>query len=171
LWFFLILAPTSSLIPVIDPAVEHRMYLPLASIVTLVVIGGWHLLRRPTTLETGSGRLALVAALTVVSLLGTLTIRRNEAYRTAVTIWRSVLAQRPHNFRARHNLGMALAEEGRLAEAVTQYTEALRLRPELAITHNNLGNVLVRQARAKEALPHYVEADVRPGTQKSRPGA
>jgi len=39
-WFFLILAPTSSFIPIRDPAFEHRMYLPLAAVVAVVLIGG-----------------------------------------------------------------------------------------------------------------------------------
>jgi len=37
--FFLILAPTSSIIPIFDLCVEHRMYLPLAVVVTLFVFG------------------------------------------------------------------------------------------------------------------------------------
>ena len=40
LWFFLILAPTSSFIPIKDMMFEHRMYLPLAAIVVLLVVGG-----------------------------------------------------------------------------------------------------------------------------------
>src|SRR4029077_19247678 len=52
-WFFLILAPTSSVLPISDLAFEHRMYLPLAAIVVLVVVGahealGWVLGRLGT---------------------------------------------------------------------------------------------------------------------------
>ena len=32
-WFFLMLAPTSSILPIEDLAFEHRMYLPLAAVV------------------------------------------------------------------------------------------------------------------------------------------
>jgi len=39
-WFFLILAPTSSFLPIIGEAVaERRMYLPLAAVVTMIVVG------------------------------------------------------------------------------------------------------------------------------------
>src|SRR5262245_34843450 len=38
-WFFLILAPTSSILPIGDLAFEHRMYLPLAAVVVLLVVG------------------------------------------------------------------------------------------------------------------------------------
>ena len=43
-WFFVILAPTSSVVPTRDVVVEHRMYLPLAAVLTLLVLGvlrGW----------------------------------------------------------------------------------------------------------------------------------
>ena len=38
--FFLILAPTSSFVPIQDAAFEHRMYLPLATLAVLAVVGG-----------------------------------------------------------------------------------------------------------------------------------
>ncbi|MHC4446834.1 MAG: glycosyltransferase family protein, partial [Planctomycetota bacterium] len=37
--FFLILSPTSSIVPFAHPAFEHRMYLPLAAVVTVLVFG------------------------------------------------------------------------------------------------------------------------------------
>ncbi len=43
-WFFLILAPTSSIMPIKDLAFEHRMYLPLAAVVLAVILAaylGW----------------------------------------------------------------------------------------------------------------------------------
>jgi hypothetical protein len=42
-WFFVILAPTSSVLPIKDLAFEHRMYLPLAAVITVVVLGGYEL--------------------------------------------------------------------------------------------------------------------------------
>src|SRR5262249_32946181 len=39
--FFLILAPTSSFMPIRDLVMEHRMYLPLACVVVPVVVGVW----------------------------------------------------------------------------------------------------------------------------------
>ena len=44
--FFLVLAPTSSFIPIADAAFEHRMYLPLAAVAILVVLAGYALFDR-----------------------------------------------------------------------------------------------------------------------------
>ena len=61
-WFFLILAPTSSVMPLRQLAFEHRMYLSLAAVVALVVAGGyvvgqrllcWGWMSRRTGLVTG----------------------------------------------------------------------------------------------------------------------
>ena len=46
-WFFAILAPTSSVVPVATQTVaEHRMYLPLAAVLTGLVVGGCFVGRR-----------------------------------------------------------------------------------------------------------------------------
>ena len=44
-WFFLILAPTSSFMPIMDPRDEHRMYLPLAAVVAAAVFCAYALER------------------------------------------------------------------------------------------------------------------------------
>jgi hypothetical protein len=46
-WFFLILAPTSTVVPIAEqPMAESRMYLPLAAVVVLVTLGSYALGRR-----------------------------------------------------------------------------------------------------------------------------
>ena len=59
-WFFLILAPSSSFVPIVtEVAAEHRVYLPLAAVAALVVVGGWLLLERllsPSPGTPGEGR-------------------------------------------------------------------------------------------------------------------
>jgi len=54
--FFVVLAPTSSVIPIADAAMEHRMYLPLLGIVALGVVGLFAILDRFT-----GGKPALIA--------------------------------------------------------------------------------------------------------------
>src|SRR6185369_4987018 len=41
-WCFLILAPSSSVLPIAtEVAAEHRMYLPLAGVIALAIVGGY----------------------------------------------------------------------------------------------------------------------------------
>ena len=43
--FFLVLGPSSSLLPAPDAAFEHRMYLPLAAVLTAIVLAGYRLIQ------------------------------------------------------------------------------------------------------------------------------
>jgi protein O-mannosyl-transferase len=106
-WFFLILAPTSSFLPIRnEAAAEQRMYLPLAAVVTLVVVCGWILLGRWRWTRWG----AAIATCVLAGWLARLTMVRNGQYSTAIGIWRDTVAKRPGNTRAHINLGDAWAQ-------------------------------------------------------------
>src|SRR5205085_1205338 len=66
-WWFLILAPSSSVIPIVtEVAAEHRVYLPLAGAIVLVVLGVYETGRRLAgtnlSLRRGLARAGVVAA-------------------------------------------------------------------------------------------------------------
>jgi tetratricopeptide (TPR) repeat protein len=139
-WFFLILAPTSSFVPILDLAFEHRMYLSLAAPVVVVVMTAFALLealgRRLSWGTAARERLALSLTAFTVLVLGTLTVLRNGVYRTPRSMWGDVVAKRPSNVRGRLALGMALANEGRLDDALEQYQQALRIKPDSPAAFN-----------------------------------
>ncbi len=154
--FLLILAPTSSVVPIKDLAFEHRMYLPLAALITLVVIccysGAHHLLRTRRGLVLGG----LLVAITLA--LGTTTVRRNRDYRSRETMWANVVDQRPQNARARVNLGLALKKKGDLDGAARSYRHALEINPNHSRAHRNLGLVLRDQGHLEEAIAEFESA-------------
>ena len=134
--FFLILAPSSSVIPVAtEPVAEHRMYLPLAAVAVAFA----------AALHALLGRRSLPLLLALAAALGWPTVRRNGDFRSAEILWRDTLAKWPSSERARNNLGNVLAAQpGRLEGAIAEYREAVRLRPEYAEAHFNLGCALER---------------------------
>ncbi len=156
--FFGILAPTSSVIPILDLAFEHRMYLPLAPIVLLAVIGGWELLRRVPVPPAAHRCLAAGLVAVVAGAFGTLTLQRNEVYRSELSIWNDVVAKRPGNPRAHSNLAVILGRLGRLDEAVAHCAEALRIQSDYAMAINNMGTILARQGKRDDALRYYAKA-------------
>jgi Flp pilus assembly protein TadD len=153
-WFFLTLAPTSSVVPLADLAFEHRMYLPLAAPLVLVVVGGYELLR----LAAGRGwlrggaarRVGAVAVLALALALAWRTARRNEDYRDPLTMWELVAAQRPQNARAQSLLGRYLEGAGRFVEAERHCRTAVALAPGSAEAHVQLGICLIRLRRLDE---------------------
>ena len=162
-WFFMILAPTSSFVPIATEIVaERRMYLPLAAVVTLVVIlareGG---LRAAWTLalpRRSMGIAGIVVAASLVAAMGYATIDRNHDYHSAIAMWQDVIAKRPAELHARNNLGLELRKEGDLEGAARQFNEALRVRPDFAPAHFNLGLMAELNARLPEAIEHYSAA-------------
>jgi tetratricopeptide (TPR) repeat protein len=150
-WLFVILAPASSVIPVAgEPMAEHRMYLSLAAVISAVVFG----------LYAWIGKRSLPLFATLAMGLGWLTVKRNEDYRSILTILGDTVAKCPDNARARFNFGTALAGvPGRAPDAIAEYKAALRINPNYTDAHNNLGLALAGMPeRMPEAIAEYEAA-------------
>ena len=158
-WFFLILLPTSSFIPIRDAAFEHRMYLPLAAVVALFVFGAHVVLeavgRRLSPQPTPRRILATALVVAAVISLGTATSQRNNIYHSELTAWRDVVNKRPKNSRAFDNFGYALHRVGKRDEAIVAYRTAVELQPHNANAHCNLGLALMETGNEEEGVRHY----------------
>jgi tetratricopeptide (TPR) repeat protein len=150
-WFFLILAPTSSVIPLArQPMAEHRMYLPLAGLACLGVLSLYRLL----------GRRGLATVAVVAVAFGYLSHLRNADYRDEAYLWRDTLTRRPNNARAHVAYGFALSREpGGLPKAVSEYEAAIRIDPGYVEAHNKLGIALAQiPGRALDAVGEFRQA-------------
>ncbi|HEY0946224.1 MAG TPA: tetratricopeptide repeat protein [Opitutaceae bacterium] len=147
--FFLLLGPSSSFVPVATQTLaEHRIYVPLAALIVLVASAIHRLAGRPA-----------LAVLAVCALpLTFVTARRNLDYRNAEALWSDTVTKRPDNPRAHNNLGLVLAESGRIDEAIAHFEAALRLFPRNPDALNNLALVLVRAGRLPEAVVRFEAA-------------
>lgn len=159
--FFLILAPTSSIMPIADAAAEHRMYLPLAALLALAVISSQKALCRtppasPPITDYRSPITAFILALAV--LLGMATVARNRDYRTALALWEDTIAKRPGNARAWYNRGYLYEKAGNPGAAIADYRQALSLNPDYAGPYYNLGNLDLEAGRLDDAVANYTRA-------------
>jgi len=180
------LAPTSSVVPVVfQPIAEHRMYLPLAVVLALAVVGGY----------AWGGRRAIHAGLVAAVGFAGLTVARNADYGSEEAIWRDTIAKRPDNWRAHNALGselirqqripegiaavetalklnqgeaklynnyanaLALPQVGRLPEAIAAGERAVQLDPTYADAHNSLAGALFKAGRIGEAVEQYLTAE------------
>lgn len=154
LWFFVTLAPSSSIIPIAtEVGAERRMYLPLIAIVVLLVVGGERLLSGRLQFVDSRRRNRLMAAgvAAIYCALTALTLQRNAEYHSRTGIWETVLERRPHG-RAHYNLALELREEGHRAEAIRHYQLALKDEP---TAHYALGFELAADGRRQEAISHF----------------
>ncbi|HSL19035.1 MAG TPA: tetratricopeptide repeat protein [Methylomirabilota bacterium] len=148
-WFFAILAPTSSVVPIAtEIAAERRMYLPLMAVVVLACAAAWWLAGR---LPAGRRRPVLTAAAVLVCTgLGALTVARNRVYGDELAIWEDTVRTRPGNPRALQNLGSVLVRRGDRDRAAEAFRAALAAAPGFAPALEGLGGVLVDQGRRRE---------------------
>jgi tetratricopeptide (TPR) repeat protein len=146
-WFFLILAPSSSVVPLVTQTMaEHRMYLPLAA----VVVPG------AVALFVRFGARAAWVLGGAILLGGAATVARNADYRDVATIWAETVRRRPDNPRAHHNLALALHRAGRLPAAHGAFAHAVALDPAYVVGHYNWGVALLADDRVAEATAAFV---------------
>ncbi len=140
--FFLILAPSSSVVPIAtETMAEHRMYLPLAAGSVMFAFAMHRLLAAR----------GLVACIALAVGFGWLTHERNRDYRSELALWADTVAKHPDNARAHYNLGQQLFAAGNLAAAVPEYAAALRLAPGFLSAERSLGHAYFRLGRFDEA--------------------
>jgi len=166
-WFFVILGPTSSFIPIItEVGAERRMYLSSAGLIVLLVATGYILTRRlvkqqPSDEDTrtlrrkGLSGAGWFLVLAIAAALAWVTVRRNQDYQNPETIWRSVVAAVPDNPTGYHYLGNAFIGQGKIDKAIAQYQQALKLRPDYVHAVYNLGNAYLQQGQTERAIDYY----------------
>jgi tetratricopeptide (TPR) repeat protein len=149
-WFFGILAPSSTVIPLTTQTMaEHRMYLPLIVVVAVAGVG---------LFAKANKNVGLALAVCVAALLAWCTARRNEVYRSELSLWADTVSRRPGNARAHNHLGNALDNAGRRSEALASYDKALQLKPDYAMAYYNKAESLLWMGQDSAALELFDRA-------------
>jgi tetratricopeptide (TPR) repeat protein len=182
--FLVVIAPTSSFMPIRDPVAERRMYLPMLGLLLMLLEALRRVRIQPSKLLAGMAMVVLVC--------GALTYRRNMVWSSATALWEDVVEKAPRNARARFQLAFAYAHDGRPDQAIEQYRAAAELqaptyellidwalaydqlnRSEEALAklrqaaglertahvYSQIGMVLAKQARWSEALEALATAE------------
>jgi tetratricopeptide (TPR) repeat protein len=119
--FLLLLAPTSSFVPIMDPIYERRLYLPMLGLLFIV----FDILRR---LPWGKAELSALL-LAILGMTALLTYQRNNLWSNGAALWQDAASKSPAKTRTHSMLGMALLTAGRCQEAEREYATAARLLP------------------------------------------
>ena len=155
LWYIGMLVPVIGLVQVgVQARADRYTYLPLIGIFIAVVFLAREVVSR---LRPGP---KVAGALAAVGLLGfaAATLRQLSYWQNSEALFARTLAVTKENVVAHLNLGVALEEAGKKAEALAQYREALRIQPQSAQGHNNIANVLAALGKTEEALHHYQQS-------------
>jgi len=154
-WFVGMLVPVIGFVQVGGAAFADRYsYLPAVGIFIAVTFAACEL---ATRFKRSNSILAGFAACILVVCAVT-TENQLQHWRNSVTLFQHAIAVTNDNDVARDNLGVALEQQGRLAEAAEQYRAAAKLEPDRYQGHHNLASALDRLGRPAEALVEHREA-------------
>jgi protein O-mannosyl-transferase len=117
--FLLLIAPTSSFVPIRDAMAERRLYLPFIGLlfITVEFLRRWNISRN-----------AMIAALSVVLLAESVfTYQRNELWANAIDIWKDTVDKSPMKYRPRYQLAFAYYQAGQCSDAAEQFEKTAAL--------------------------------------------
>jgi Flp pilus assembly protein TadD len=177
-WFFLTVSVESSLIPIRDVIMEHRLYLPGFGAAAAFAVAFFLLvdkLARPS-----NGKLLLVSAASLLLVLGFATYQRNHVWGDAIRLWQDVAIKSPNKGRPLNNLGVALEDAGRRPEAFKAMSKAIEVDPNYYKSYYNLADLYLVSDQPGTALqllqtairlnPNFTEAYVSVGAALMRAG-
>jgi len=154
-WYLGTLVPVIGLVQVgVQAMADRYAYVPMIGLLIMIAWGVPSLLERQQRKKIG---LALITAV-ILSLCMTTTWFQSMYWKNSIILFQHTLNVTRNNYLPHNNLGVALANRGRIDEAVEHYRESLRIKPDFADAHNNLGITLAREGRIDEAIKHYREA-------------
>ena len=165
LWFVITLLPVIGLVRVGGQAMADRYtYIPSIGLFTAVVFGLADVVKTFRVPRVVTSTVSGIALL-VLAGLSALQVSR---WRDSETLFSYVLSINPDNAVAQNNLGSALGEKGRSAEALPHFAEAVRLDPRYFDALGNMGQALFEQGNATQAVTYFERAlEVRPDSART----
>ncbi len=145
LWSFVALSVESSVIPIHDVMMEHRMYLAMPGPALLFAAGVTYLHQR-------SRRTAIALVVGATALLAVITFERNRVWQSALSLWSDAAAKSPNKARVHVNAGVAHHGLDELDEAIRHYCRALEIDPKIALAADNIEIALEQQGRLDDVL-------------------
>jgi tetratricopeptide (TPR) repeat protein len=145
LGFFILLAPTSSIIPSVDAAFEHRMYLPMLAFSLLVAY------------VLSKVRFRTPIGLAILTMLAIVTLYRETAWSSDIALWEDTVQHAPGKARVWFNLGGAYLNSDP-ARAKVALLHALELQPAFPEAFYDLGVIEQGRKNWDLALAYYQRA-------------
>lgn len=164
-WSLITLAPTSSVIPLLDMAVEHRTYLSLvgfalAGATSLCYLGLVIRSKVPRIIASQSSAMGLFQSgmILILFFYAAGTVDRNAVWKNDITLWRDAKKKSPHLVRPYNNLGEAFDQLKRYDEAIEEFERSLKLDPGYSFALSNLGNIYGKLGRYEKSITYFEKA-------------
>ncbi|HVV55940.1 MAG TPA: tetratricopeptide repeat protein [Mucilaginibacter sp.] len=160
LWFFIALAPTSSVIPLAEVLNDHRMFFPFVGLVLSVswVIGliVFNFTRNNTFNLAHNKKLLWIPVIILFCACAWGTWKRNNVWHSEESLWRNVTLKSPNNGRGFMNYGLVKLDEGNYAAAQMYFNKALQLLPQYSFIYVNIAVLKDKEGDFTEAEKNYI---------------
>lgn len=150
-WFYCMLLPVSGIIPINALLYEHWLYVPMVGF--WLVFSGLLSFFDTAHVEAFAKYIGIPALV----LYAAFTMRQNYIWGDHVRFYTHTL-QYAQTARLHNNLAIALAAEGKYAQAIEQYERSLEISTEYYQTYHNLGNIYLELGNFEQALQAYEQA-------------
>jgi Tfp pilus assembly protein PilF len=153
LWYLGTLVPVIGFVQVgVQRYADRYTYVPLIGIFIIIAWAGRDILR-----NRRYGKVLLGAsAAGVLLVLAVLSWRQVGYWRDDIALYERTLAVTKDNCVAHNNYGVALREQGRVAEAIEHWQAALAVFPRYTDAMVNLGSGLTQRGQVDEAISRYM---------------
>ncbi len=145
--FWLGLLPVSNLVPLFQPMADRFLYLPLVGVALMAA-----------TLAERFRRGALVLGILTLPLAW-LTLQQQKVWHNDLSLWQDTVKKNPMSYSAHNNLGSALINAGRPADALRALQQSVKVtQGKNADTWAQMAVLLDEQGRTAEADDAFAKA-------------
>ena len=154
LWFFITLAPTSTINPLAQVSNDHRTFLPY---IGLCIAAGWsaYLLSEQFSNSKIFKPALIVCFLIILTGHSYGIYQRNQVWGSDETLWFDAATKGPTNGRALMNYGLVKMRKGEYAEAEEYFEKALKLLPYWPYTNINMAVLKDAIGKKEEAIKYF----------------
>ena len=159
-WFFITLIPFYNVVPIITLYQERYLYLPSFSVCIIFSLLFFNL-------KKASKALAIIFIVFLILFFSVGTIRRNNDWQDAETLWKKTIQTSPDFSIAYNNLGRVYLGQNKDREALKLFMYAIEhklnygyssYRPEYADPYNNIGIIYKKKGNYSLAIEYYKQA-------------
>lgn len=161
LWIIITLLPVSGVVPLIVPALEHRLYLGSVGFSIMIPLLLYRLSDVRINIIFFKTKWKVIASLLLICI--TLiycfkTVVRNTIWKDESHFWLKTVQDSPFSVFAHNNLGLVYANKEQYSQAIREFNKALSLNPHVANVHANLGAVYAAQGLYQKGIDVYEKA-------------
>ncbi|HAB54228.1 MAG TPA: hypothetical protein DCE80_18950 [Ignavibacteriales bacterium] len=131
LWFFICMAPRSTIMPSTELLADYKTYLASFGwlfVITIFLIHAYSWLMKKYSFLKNQ-RIIISVIMTGIAALSIMTYQRNKVWRSGLEFWHDIIQKSPTKARGYNNYGIQLIERDDIKNAIWCFKHAIQLEP------------------------------------------